>query len=140
MRPKPTPGELAQWFIASAHLNVDCKVVTLQGWSLTPRAPVAVAGHVGPKTAVNPSPNAANLWMACRAYPGTVMLEGTTLPEGCEMLENSGAPDLDAPQLVTHRNGRLCAAPLPSTASAPLRLEPTFHKHVGKNARAFKFM
>jgi len=44
---------------------------------------------------INPSPNAANLNMA-RAYPGTVMLEGTTLSEvfveGTEPTETAPEP------------------------------------------------
>jgi len=51
---------------------------------------------------VNPSPNAPNLWMA-RCYPGTVMLEGTTLSEGrgtTRPLELFGAPDIDVTALV----------------------------------------
>jgi len=36
---------------------------------------------IGERAWINPSPNAANLWMA-RSYAGTVMLEGTTLSEG----------------------------------------------------------
>ena len=63
----------------------------------TPHTPVAddlrwepslAPGHgwpIGERTWVNPSPNAPNLWMA-RCYAGTVMLEGTTLSEGRELL------------------------------------------------------
>src|ERR1700692_4382974 len=33
MRHGLTLGELARWFIRTAHLDVDCQVVALQGWS-----------------------------------------------------------------------------------------------------------
>ena len=59
--------------------------------------PDAAPGYgwpLGARTWVNPSPNAPNLWMA-RCYPGSVMLEGTTLSEGrgtTRPLELLGAP------------------------------------------------
>jgi uncharacterized protein YbbC (DUF1343 family) len=137
MRHGLTLGELAQWFIASAHLNVDCKVVTLQGWS-----PAAAPGYgwpLGLRTWVNPSPNAANLWMA-RAYPGTVMLEGTTLSEGrgtTRPLELLGAPDLDVRSLLAEMQ-RLAPQWLTGCRLRPCSFEPTFHKHVGKRCAGFQ--
>ena len=75
----------------------------------------ATAGRSASASWVNPSPNAPNLSMA-RCYPGTVMLEGTTLSEGrgtTRPLELFGAPDLDAKRswkrcVRWHRSG--CAA------------------------------
>ena len=78
MRHGMTMGELGHWFIATLGLQLEYRVVTMQGWQ-----PDAAPGFGWPegRTWVNPSPNAANLSMA-RAYAGTVMLEGTTLSEG----------------------------------------------------------
>jgi len=50
-----------------------------RGWQ--PQAPPGHGWPVRERTWVNPSPNAPNLWMA-RCYPGSVMVEGTTLSEG----------------------------------------------------------
>jgi uncharacterized protein YbbC (DUF1343 family) len=69
-----------------------------------------------------------------RCYPGTVMLEGTTLSEGrgtTRPLELAGAPDLDVRALMA---AMLAIAP-DWTHGCRLRacwFEPTFHKHAGK--------
>jgi uncharacterized protein YbbC (DUF1343 family) len=84
------------------------------------------------RTWINPSPNAPNLWMA-RCYPGTVMLEGTTLSEGrgtTRPLELFGAPDLDAPALLAKMHS-LAPEWLAGCRLRPCWFEPTFHKHVG---------
>jgi uncharacterized protein YbbC (DUF1343 family) len=131
MRHGLTLGELARWFLRTLRLDVDCEVVTMEGWN--PRAAPGYGWPIGERTWVNPSPNAPNPWMA-RCYAGTVMLEGTTLSEGrgtTRPLELFGAPDLEP---------RALAALMESLAPAWMRgcrlrtcwFEPTFHKHVGK--------
>ena len=131
MRHGLTMGEMGRWFVREFALDVDCRVVPMQGW-----APAAGPGHgwpLGERSWVNPSPNAANLAMA-RAYAGTVMLEGTTLSEGrgtTRPLELFGAPDLDAAAVI---RGMHALAPQ-WLAGCRLRecwFEPTFHKHVGR--------
>ena len=131
MRHGLTMGEMGRWFVRELALDVDCRVVPMQGW-----APAAGPGHgwpLGERSWVNPSPNAANLSMA-RAYAGTVMLEGTTLSEGrgtTRPLELFGAPDLDAAAVI---RGMHALAPQ-WLAGCRLRecwFEPTFHKHVGR--------
>jgi uncharacterized protein YbbC (DUF1343 family) len=98
--------------------------------------PDAAPGHgwpLGARTWVNPSPNAANLWMA-RAYAGTVMLEGTTLSEGrgtTRPLELFGAPDIDARDVIA-RMQALAPQWLEGCKLRDCWFEPTFHKHVGK--------
>jgi len=99
MRHGLTLGELGHWFIAQLGLQVEYRVIAMEGWR-----PDAAPGHGWPleRTWVNPSPNAPNLWMA-RAYAGTVMLEGTTLSEGrgtTRPLELFGAPDIDTARLL----------------------------------------
>ncbi len=79
MRHGLTMGELARWFVRRLNLDVELEVVTLSGW-LPEQAP-GYGWPLGDRAWVNPSPNAPNPWMA-RCYPGTVMLEGTTLSEG----------------------------------------------------------
>jgi uncharacterized protein YbbC (DUF1343 family) len=131
MRHGLTMGELARWFINTLRLDVDCRVIEMEGW-LPARGP----GYGWPlleRSWVNPSPNAPNLSMA-RCYPGTVMLEGTTLSEGrgtTRPLELFGAPDLDVPQLVERMHG-LAPQWLQGCRLRPCWFEPTFHKHAGK--------
>ncbi len=131
MRHGLTMGELARWFVATLKLDVDCRIVEMEGW-----LPAQGPGYGWPlyqRTWINPSPNAPNLWMA-RCYAGTVMLEGTTLSEGrgtTRPLELFGAPDLDASQLIMQMH---TVAPrwLHGCRLRPCWFEPTFHKHAGK--------
>jgi uncharacterized protein YbbC (DUF1343 family) len=69
-----------------------------------------------------------------RCYPGTVMLEGTTLSEGrgtTRPLELFGAPDIDASAIVAEMQ-RLAPEWLRGCRLRPCWFEPTFHKHVGR--------
>lgn len=128
MRHGLTLGEMGHWFIARFGLDVEYRVIAMEGW-----APDAAPGHGWPDNRIwiNPSPNAANLNMA-RAYAGTVMLEGTTLSEGrgttrpLEVL--FGAPDLDA-KAVLARMQALAPDWLAGCAIRECFFEPTFHKH-----------
>ena len=104
MRHGLTLGELAGWFIRTLRLDVEYQVVTMDGWNAS-GAP-GYGWPLGERAWVNPSPNAANLWMA-RCYAGTVMLEGTTLSEGrgtTRPLELFGAPDLTPPHSLQKWN------------------------------------
>jgi len=131
MRHGLTLGELGHWFVRTLRLDVDYRVIEMRGWQ-----PEAAPGHgwpLGERTWINPSPNAPNLWMA-RCYPGTVMLEGTTLSEGrgtTRPLELFGAPDLDSGALLTEMR-RLAPQWLRGCRLRPCWFEPTFHKHVGR--------
>jgi uncharacterized protein YbbC (DUF1343 family) len=131
MRHGLTLGELAHWFVRTFKLDVDYKVIEMEGWR--PNAAPGFGWPLGERTWVNPSPNAPNLWMA-RAYAGTVMLEGTTLSEGrgtTRPLELFGAPDIDARAVLKEMQS---FAPnwLQGCRLRPCWFEPTFHKHVGK--------
>lgn len=131
MRHGLTLGELGTWFVRTLRLKVDYQVVPMQGWN-----PVAAPGHgwpLGERTWVNPSPNAPNLWMT-RCYPGTVMLEATTLSEGrgtTRPLELLGAPELDAPALLEKMHA-LAPQWMRGCRLRPCWFEPTFQKHAGK--------
>jgi uncharacterized protein YbbC (DUF1343 family) len=130
MRHGLTLGETGRWFVDHFHLDVDYRVIAMEGWQ-----PDAAPGWGWPDSRIwiNPSPNAANLNMA-RAYAGTVMLEGTTLSEGrgttrpLEVL--FGAPDVDA-KAVFGEMRRLSPAWLAGCALRECWFEPTFHKHAG---------
>jgi len=130
MRHGMTMGELGHWFIAQLTLDVEYRVIPMEGW-----APEVAPGFGWPtgRSWVNPSPNAAHLSMA-RAYAGTVMLEGTTLSEGrgtTRPLELFGAPGIDATRLLTDMR-RLAPHWLRGCVLRPCWFEPTFHKHVGQ--------
>jgi uncharacterized protein YbbC (DUF1343 family) len=131
MRHGMTLGELARWFIATLRLDVDCRIITMQGWQ--PAEAPGWGWPLGRRTWVNPSPNAPNLWMA-RCYAGTVMLEGTTLSEGrgtTRPLELFGAPDLPADELLGEMQ-RLAPQWMRGCRLRACWFEPTFHKHVGQ--------
>ncbi|PKO87851.1 MAG: DUF1343 domain-containing protein [Betaproteobacteria bacterium HGW-Betaproteobacteria-12] len=131
MRHGLTLGELGYWFIATLKLDVDYRVVTMEGWQ-----PDAAPGHgwpLGQRAWINPSPNAPNLAMA-RAYAGTVLLEGTTLSEGrgtTRPLELFGAPDIDARAVLAEMQA-LAPEWLAGCALRDCWFEPTFHKHAGQ--------
>ncbi|PJK02585.1 hypothetical protein CO615_01745 [Lysobacteraceae bacterium NML75-0749] len=134
MRHGMTMGELGHWFIAHFGLELEYRVIAMQGWQ-----PDAAPGYGWPqgvddgRSWVNPSPNAANLSMA-RAYAGTVMLEGTTLSEGrgtTRPLELFGAPDIDTGRLLADMR-QMAPHWLQGCVLRECWFEPTFHKHVGK--------
>lgn len=131
MRHGLTMGELAQWFIATLNLDVECEVIGMHGWC--PEAAPGYGWPLGERSWINPSPNAPSLSMA-RCYAGTVMLEGTTLSEGrgtTRPLELFGAPDIDARAVI----GEMFALAPAWLAGCRLRecwFEPTFHKHAGQ--------
>ncbi len=126
-----TLGEMARWFVAELRLDVELEVIAMEGWD--PDAAPGFGWPLGERVWVNPSPNAPNVFMA-RAYPGTVMLEGTTLSEGrgtTRPLELFGAPDVDADEWLATM-ARLAPHWMEGCALRPCWFEPTFHKHVGR--------
>jgi len=130
MRHGLTVGELALYFKEFYELPVELEIVKMQGYAINKKP-----GFGWPTDLpwINPSPNAPTLNMA-RAYPGTVLIEGTTLSEGrgtTRALELVGAADVDfgkvrelmkkkAPQWLQGALLRECF------------FEPTFHKFQGK--------
>jgi uncharacterized protein YbbC (DUF1343 family) len=131
MRHGLTLGELGHWFIRELKLDVDYRVIEMDGWK--PDAAPGFGWPLDRRTWINPSPNAPNLWMA-RCYAGTVMLEGTTLSEGrgtTRPLELFGAPDLDAGAILAKMQ-TLAPSWLRGCRLRECWFEPTFHKHAGK--------
>lgn len=136
MRHGLTMGEMARYFQKHFGLDLDLRVVKMAGYK-----PLAKPGFGWPTDLswVNPSPNAGNLNMA-RAYPGTVLLEGTNLSEGrgtTRALEVIGGADLDFGKVL-----KLMHKKAPQwLAGAMLRechFEPTFHKFQGKLCSALQ--
>jgi uncharacterized protein YbbC (DUF1343 family) len=130
MRHGMTLGELGRWFIAKFGLDLEYRVIEMEGWA--PEAGPGFGWPLGERSWVNPSPNAPNLSMA-RAYAGTVMLEGTTLSEGrgtTRPLELFGAPDIDARAVIAKMEA-LAPQWLEGCRLREIWFQPTFHKHVG---------
>jgi uncharacterized protein YbbC (DUF1343 family) len=130
MRHGLTVGELGLFFKAHFAMDLDLQIVKMQGYK-----PLAKPGYGWPTELawVNPSPNAQTLNMA-RAYPGTVMIEGTTLSEGrgtTRALELVGAADIDFSKVLA-----LMKKSAPSWLKGSLLrncyFQPTFHKFQGQ--------
>ncbi|MFZ9609425.1 MAG: exo-beta-N-acetylmuramidase NamZ family protein [Methylococcales bacterium] len=131
MRHGLTIAEMAHWFIKTLALDVDCKVITMQGWQ--PESAPGFGWPLGERSWINPSPNAPNLSMT-RCYAGTVMLEGTTLSEGrgtTRPLELFGAPDIDAKTLIKSMY-KIAPQWLHGCRLRECWFEPTFHKYAGQ--------
>ena len=130
MRHGLTLGEMGAWFVDQFKLDVDYRVIEMEGWQ-----PAEAPGFGWPadRVWINPSPNAANVNMA-RAYAGTVMLEGTTLSEGrgtTRPLELFGAPDIDSRAVIAKMH-ELAPGWLAGCTLRDMWFQPTFHKHVGE--------
>lgn len=131
MRHGLTLGEMALWFVHHFKIDVDCNVISMTGWQ--PESSPGYGWPLRERAWVNPSPNAPNLSMA-RCYPGTVMLEGTTLSEGrgtTRPLELFGAPDIDAQALIRTMQ-EIAPQWLDGCLLRVCYFEPTFHKHAGQ--------
>lgn len=127
MRHGLTLGEAARWFVRRFGLDVDLHVVPMEGYA--PNA-APTFGWSTELAWVNPSPNAASLNMA-RCFPGTVVLEGTTLSEGrgtTVPLEVVGAPDIPRDAIVDRMHA-LAPHWLEGCRIRQNAFEPTFHKH-----------
>lgn len=131
MRHGLTLGELAGWFVRTLGLDLDYRVISMEGWD--PDRPPGYGWPLGERCWVNPSPNASNLWMA-RCYAGTILLEGTTLSEGrgtTRPLEIFGAPDLE-PRSLLEKMESLAPHWMRGCRLRPCWFEPTFQKHAGR--------
>ncbi len=128
MRHGLTLGEFARFANTEYAIHAELKVIEMTGYAID-----SAPGYGWPleeRAWVNPSPNAPTLSMA-RCYPGTVMLEGTTLSEGrgtTRPLEGFGAPDLDGARIL-HEMRRLAPEWLEGCLLRPFYFEPTFYKH-----------
>lgn len=137
MRHGLTLGELARWFQSHFKLDLDLKIVEMKGYD-PKRAPGY--GWDSTRTWINPSPNLPNPW-GCRVYPGSVMVEGTTLSEGrgtTRPLEIAGAPDIDFHR-VLGRMVELAPEWMKGFKARVMYFEPTFYKHVGKLCNGLHF-
>ena len=131
MRHGLTVGEIAKWWVALKKLGVDLQVVPMTGYD-----PDAAPGYGWPVMElswINPSPNASSLNMA-RCFPGTVLLEGTTISEGrgtTTALEIMGAPDIDYDVIIKNM-AKMAPEWMRGCIIRKSYFEPTFQKHAGK--------
>ncbi len=131
MRHGLTLGELGQWFKSRFKLDLDLKVITMEGYRMDEAPGFGWPTHQ--RTWINPSPNAPSLSMA-RCYSGSVMLEGTTLSEGrgtTRPLEMAGAPDLDSGKII-QKMTELAPQWIQGCKLRSCVFEPTFHKHMNQ--------
>ncbi len=137
MRHGLTLGEAARWFVKNKKIQVELKVVPMEGYAMN-QGP-GFGWPLLERPWVNPSPNAATLSMT-RCYPGTVLLEGTHLSEArgtTHPLEMMGAPDLDGLTLLQTMT-RLAPEWLKGCLLRPCSFQPTFQKHTGKICSGFQ--
>lgn len=130
MRHGMTVGEMALYFKEKFRMNLNLLIVPMKGY-----APNKIGEWGWPKDRVwvNPSPNAPTLNMA-RCYPGTVLIEGTTLSEGrgtTRALEQMGASDLDYAKVIKEMQ-KIAPQWMKGALIRECYFEPTFHKHEKK--------
>lgn len=129
-----TLGECADWYRRFAGLAVRLTVVPMLGWD--PQAP-----WPADRVWLQPSPNMPSV-AAARAYPGTVLLEGTTLSEGrgtTRPLSLAGHPEVDWPAVRRGLEER-CPELLTGLVLRDAAFEPTFHKHAGRQCPGFELV
>ncbi|MDQ6893784.1 MAG: molybdopterin-guanine dinucleotide biosynthesis protein B [Acidobacteriota bacterium] len=119
-----TAGELALLLRAEKGLDVDLRIVPVEGWSrATPFEETRLPW-------VPPSPNIPSPRTAL-VYPGMCLLEGTNLSEArgtTRPFEMFGAPWLSAVELA----GALNRHQLPGVSFVPVHFRPMFDKHAGE--------
>lgn len=136
MRHGMTLGECALWFQEHLQLDVDLRVIEMKDYD--PEA-APFYGWPSELSWVNPSPNAASPHMP-KTFPGTVMLEGTTLSEArgtTRPLEMLGASDIKI-QKILKRMESLAPEWMKGCILRPCFFEPTFHKHEKKLCEGFQ--
>jgi uncharacterized protein YbbC (DUF1343 family) len=119
-----TIGEVAALFNREFGIQAELRVVELSGWRRT-----GYWEETGLPW-VPPSPNMPTVDTAV-VYPGTCLVEGTSLSEGrgtAKPFEQVGAPWLDGQALAD----RLEALQLPGVAFRPVWFEPSASKYAGR--------
>lgn len=124
MRTGMTIGELANYFNEQFAIHASLHVVPCRGWHRT------MLQHETALPFVPPSPNTPT-FDTLMLYPGTCLIEGTTLSEGrgtTRPFEFVGAPWLNARRMADALNERQ----LPGVHFRPVHFVPTFSKHQGE--------
>lgn len=137
MRHGLTLGEAALWFKKRGSINVDLELIEMKGYHPDESPDDGWPGM--DVTWVNPSPNAATVSMA-RAFPGTVLIEGTHLSEGrgtTRPLEIVGTDGADMSK-VLDRMAALAPEWMRGCLLRPCWFKPTFQKQVGQTISGFQ--
>ncbi len=137
MRHGLTLGEAALWFKKRLKIDCDLKIVKMENYDPT-KGP-GYGWPLGELTWVNPSPNASTLSMA-RAFPGTVLIEGTQLSEGrgtTRPLETLGGPGLEMPRVLVTMQ-KIAPEWMKGCRLRPCHFLPTFQKHAGRIIPGFQ--
>ncbi|HSR53979.1 MAG TPA: DUF1343 domain-containing protein [Acidobacteriota bacterium] len=125
-----TSGELARLLAAELELEVDLRVVPLEGWTRSMWYEQTGLEWIAP------SPNMPTLSTAT-VYPGLCLIEGTNLSEGrgtTRPFEWIGAPWLDAAALAD----RLNELGLAGVRFRPQAFQPTFSKFAGRSCNGIQ--
>lgn len=128
-----TLGEAALWYKDLKSLAVKLVVISMQNYN--------IEKEPWPKhlSWVNPSPNLPRL-SSTIIYPGSVLLEGTTLSEGrgtTRPLEVLGAPYLDTSKILKILKKDFFAY-LENCIIRETYFEPCFHKFKSQSCKAFQ--
>jgi molybdopterin-guanine dinucleotide biosynthesis protein MobB len=119
-----TAGELARLLAAERRIDVELRVVPVEGWARDTAFEATELPWVSPSPNI-PAPRTALV------YPGMCLLEGTNLSEGrgtTRPFELFGAPWLRSEELAAALNARK----LPGVAFLATHFRPMFDKHAGQ--------
>jgi len=119
-----TAGELALMLRAEKKIDVDLRIVPVEGWSRGTRFEEMRLPWVSPSPNI-PSP------LTALVYPGMCLLEGTNLSEArgtTRPFEMFGAPWLSAVEFTEE----LHRLRLPGVSFVPVHFRPMFDKHAGE--------
>jgi uncharacterized protein YbbC (DUF1343 family) len=128
-----TPGELARWNVADRTIGADLTVIPCSGWH---------RGMLWPDTGlpwVPPSP-ALRSFAAALVYPGTCLLEGTTMSEGRGTktpFEIVGAPGVDSMVLADALSRSSLTA---GARFEPVTFTPAASKWSGEECRGVRII
>ncbi|WP_163099093.1 exo-beta-N-acetylmuramidase NamZ domain-containing protein [Peribacillus alkalitolerans] len=117
-----TIGELAILFQQEFHIACDLRVIEMTGWSREKYFDETDLFWV------QPTPNTTTMDMML-LYPGTCLVEGTTLSEGrgtTRPFEFIGAPFIDGYELAKRINEKNIS----SILARPVSFVPTYQKHI----------
>ena len=134
MRHAMTMGELGSYVVREKGLDVDYKVVAMEGWKRSDHWEQTGLPWV------NPSPNLATS-DAALVFSGTVLLEGTNVSEGrgtTRALETVGAPGIEPWSWWEELSSDFDNWGFEGVFLRPLIFMPTFQKHRGKSCGGFQ--
>ena len=132
-----TLGELAAYFKDKHSFHVELKIFKMQNYKAHQKQ-----GWGWPSLElpwVNPSPNIPRL-SSVRAFPGTVLIEGTLLSEGrgtTRPLEVLGAPDINGEKILKEME-KINSKWMQGCLLRACYFEPTFQKHAKQLCSGFQ--